>query len=332
MKPYFQNSLHRICFSIIIFYFLFPRLSHANKIVVDQIVETVNDSIILLSELEEFMKKARSKAFREQFGGIDDKSLSDPQKMLDILTEEKIVDGEVKKLQLQATERQVEQQINSILSRNHITMEQLKLTLQKLGSSEEEYNKGVARQIERANIIEHEIKPMISISEDSLRHFYMKKNQSSSQSMRYHLAHIYIQGKSKASKTRASRVYQALITKEHTFKELAEMSSDDINSKDKEGDIGFFTQDSLLNSFKVIIPKLEPNEISKPIPSDDGFHIVRVLSRGPQQYQDLSKEEKDQLRQEFAALELEQKMIQWIQKKKTLAYIKKFPFTIAGIK
>jgi peptidyl-prolyl cis-trans isomerase SurA len=73
------------------------------------------------------------------------------------------------------------------------------------------------------------------------------------------------------------------IDKGASFEEMAKGNSDDKNSKARDGYIGFITA-MLPNGFyelENIIYSLEPGEISDPVRTSVGFHIVKVISSRP---------------------------------------------------
>src|SRR4051812_33038956 len=72
----------------------------ASAKIVDKVIVTVNDDIILESDVAKFLQKSKSKNFQEMFGGIDPKTITDRKKVIDLLIEEKIIDQQVKKLEL----------------------------------------------------------------------------------------------------------------------------------------------------------------------------------------------------------------------------------------
>ena len=63
---------------------------------------SVNDDVILESDITKFREKAKSKSFQELFGGIDPKFFADRNTAISLLVDEKIIDQWVKKLDLQS--------------------------------------------------------------------------------------------------------------------------------------------------------------------------------------------------------------------------------------
>lgn len=63
------------------------------------------------------------------------------------------------------------------------------------------------------------------------------------------------------------------------FAELARKFSDDAGSRDSSGELGWYGADNLLPTFQEAIHGLEVGQISRPVNSDFGYHIVKLEER-----------------------------------------------------
>jgi parvulin-like peptidyl-prolyl isomerase len=289
-------------------------------------VLTVNDEIILESDLAKFQKKLQSKSFQELFGGVDPKVVSNPDAALQLLVEEKIINQQVKKLELQASDQEIDGQIKSILKRNNITQAQLNERLKQLSTTMVDYREGIRRQIERRNLIEREIKPSLEISDEQLRHFYLRSQKPGEAELSYKIAQILIENKPKAgvpASNRATQIYTEVSAHPENFDSFVKDYSDDSSTSASGGLLGSFPGSQLSKEFRNAVSKMTVGKISKPIKTAAGFHILKLLETRADDFASLPKEKKEALKNQLVGEELEKRMALWLERKKNEAYIKK---------
>lgn len=314
----------RLCtipFLSFLFFGLFP-ISLLARAIVDRTVVTVNDEIILESDVDRFQQKLRSRSFQELLG-VDEKITSNRESVLQLLVEEKIIDQQVKKLDLKAGDQEVEGQIRSILKRNGITQPQLEQRLKQLGTNMADYRDGLKRQIERKNLMDREIKPSLEVTEAQLRHFYQRNSQPSDAETQYKIAHILISDGA-GSGARVKKVYDEVKKRPGEFEALAKQYSDDETTSEVGGVLGFFSVSQLAQEFRNAVLKTAPGGVTSPLKTAAGHHIVKVLEKTAGDFSRLSKERKDALKNQMIATELEKKMGMWLERKKTEAHIRRF--------
>lgn len=284
--------------------------------VIDKTVVAINSDIILESDIDRFQKKLQSKAFQELFGGVDPKSIKSRDTVLQLLVEETLVDQQVRRLELQANDQEVEGQIRAILKRNGITQAQLAERLKQLGTNMEEYKTGIRRQIERRNLIDREIKPSLEVTEEQLRHFYLQETASNGKDIQYHLAHILCSDAKKAQ-----TLFETLQKAPESFEAVAREYSEDSSTATSGGDLGFLSLSALSSELKKAVPKLAVGTVSRPVKTSGGYHLLKVLDTRASDFATLPKEKKEALRGQMINSEVEKKMMLWLERKKAEAHI-----------
>ena len=103
-----------------------------------------------------------------------------------------------------------------------------------------------------------------------------------------------------------------------TFEEMARQYSDD-GSASNGGDLGWLSPGDTVPAFEKAMNDLAPNEISNPVRSPFGWHLIQVLER---RKQDMSKESKRlKARQEIRARKAEEAYNDWIRELRDKAFV-----------
>jgi peptidyl-prolyl cis-trans isomerase SurA len=330
MKRFLPSSpKNPFSWALLVLFLLTSPLAAAKR-VLDRSIVTVNEDVILQSDIDKFQKKIQSKSYQQLFGVTDESVAKDPKKVLQLLIEEKIINQQVKRLELSASEEEIEGQIRAVLKRNAITEAQLTDRIKQLGSTMAEYRDGIKRQIERKNLVEREIKPTLesSASDEELRHYYNQNMAGKDTELQYKIAHLFIGNNDKkggglSAEQRANTIYKDLSEHPENFDAAVKDYSDDSGTSTAGGLLGYFPLSQLAKEFRAVVPKTQVGKVTAPIKTKSGYHIIKLLeTRSGADFATLTKEKKEELRNEMMGQEYEKRMAMWLERKKNEAYIR----------
>jgi len=74
-------------------------------------------------------------------------------------------------------------------------------------------------------------------------------------------------------------IRKRIMNEESTFEELAKKYSDDPGSGSRGGDLGYAERGLYVQEFEAAAFSLEENEISEPVESVHGFHVIKMIDR-----------------------------------------------------
>ncbi|AEH44900.1 PpiC-type peptidyl-prolyl cis-trans isomerase [Thermodesulfatator indicus DSM 15286] len=120
------------------------------------------------------------------------------------------------------------------------------------------------------------------VSDKELKSYYEKNKAKFQEPEEVRARHILIQVPQNASKEEVKKAYEKAqkirerLLKGEDFAKLAKEYSDDPGTKDKGGELGFFSRGQMIKEFEDAAFSLKPGEISKPIRTPFGFHIIQV--------------------------------------------------------
>jgi peptidyl-prolyl cis-trans isomerase SurA len=111
---------------------------------------------------------------------------------------------------------------------------------------------------------------------------------------------------------------ERLDNKAATFEELAKLYSNDLSAS-KGGDLGWIYPGDTVPEFERAMNLLKPGEVSAPIESPFGYHLIEVIER---KNQDVSQErQRLQARQAIRERKLEEATQDWVRQVRDRAYV-----------
>jgi peptidyl-prolyl cis-trans isomerase C len=128
----------------------------------------------------------------------------------------------------------------------------------------------VRDQIIQQAVVAHKVKE--SVSEEALKAKYDEFVKTEGQKEEIKASHILVNTEADAKKVEAELKAGA------TFEELAKKYSKDSN-KDKGGDLGYFSRGQMVPAFENAAYALKVGEVSAPVKSDFGWHIIKLVDR-----------------------------------------------------
>jgi len=114
----------------------------------------------------------------------------------------------------------------------------------------------------------------LNISDSLIEKYYMNHKNDFSIPTQYHVYQILISGNNKESYEKALKIRKMI--KNNNFSDIARKYSDDDATKQNGGEMGYFTSDSLLPVLSDFVKKSKTGDISDPINSKLGYHILFI--------------------------------------------------------
>lgn len=102
----------------------------------------------------------------------------------------------------------------------------------------------------------------------------------------FHLAQLYLRRPAGAAEADAARdavgtIAEELRRRPERFADVAREKSQDARSKDQGGDLGWLAEDQIQPAIRAVLSGLAPGEVSEPIETAEGWHILRMIETRP---------------------------------------------------
>lgn len=125
----------------------------------------------------------------------------------------------------------------------------------------------------------------------------------------------------KATVEKLKKIREKILSGEITFEEAAKKYSQDKTTADKGGDLGWFQVDQFqVEEFKNTIKHLKVGEISQPVKTKFGYHLIRLDEHQPRRKLDINKDW-EQIEMWALNLKRQREFQKWIEEIKKDVYI-----------
>jgi peptidyl-prolyl cis-trans isomerase SurA len=253
----------------------------------------VNGKEISRTEVEKYY---RSRVNAEAPGPSQEEGLSLKLSILDELINNEILIESATKMNLIATDAEVEDKFTE--SKSPYTEEEFQRKLKDAGISVDDLKSDIRRQLSIQKLLNREVVSKISISDQDIADFYNKNRaQFNVAEPQFHIAQIVItprpdpavhnrkndKATSEAEAKRKAAMLEQKLSGGADFAQLAMDYSEDSTAA-TGGDLGFIPESSLNQSDPVLkrtVLSMKVGEVTQPIVDKGGYRILRLIAKEP---------------------------------------------------
>jgi len=248
--------------------------------VVEKIIVVVDGEPLTYSDFTKFakLKLGRRPELQELTAGQVSK-----EALEEFITEE-LIRAEVKRMGIRVSDPDVDNYIQTVMQRSHLTRADLQAALAREGVSMAQYRDQVRNQLERGELIERNVKKKVHITSADLERYYQVNGSKYEVSGKVHLRHILLTVPEGATSEEDRAVMERMVGLRNqavggaSFAALARKYSEGAGAAEG-GDIGWVDRSALLDALANVAFKLSDGEISQPVRTDLGYHLVKMEGR-----------------------------------------------------
>ncbi|MEZ4704461.1 MAG: SurA N-terminal domain-containing protein [Bdellovibrionota bacterium] len=289
---------------------------------IESIIAVVNGFPILRSELDHQKKQTEIELLKLGQKEDLDNPIAFEKKVFEQMIEDKLLNDEMERLQLKASDRAVEEVIVEIMNRHGIPSKQaLEEELKRDGITLEQFYDNYQTRLSRNNFLEKMIRPRVKIDDEDVREEYNRRAKAGDKTFVYDLSMIFLPASSKNRKLMTS--LRKKITKDQEgFSDVAGKYTEG-PAKQEGGKIGKVSLNDLDQSLSQAVEKLNTNEISSIIENDKGLFLIRLNDKSVQESEDFEKL-KEQIQQDLFNQGLAKQLNLYLEDLKQKSHIEKY--------
>jgi peptidyl-prolyl cis-trans isomerase SurA len=238
--------------------------------------------------------------------------------VLEALITDKLLEMEIKAQGINARDDEIDRYVEEIRARNGMDPERFEKALAAQGMTLEKYRAKVKAEIEKAQLVNREIRQRVNISPEEIQRYYDAHRRDYAIEERLKVRDIFFAlepGADDAAveRTRAKALeVRGLALDGRDFAGLAEQFSEGPGA-DKGGELGTFGRGEMDRELERVAFALEPGKVSEPVRTPAGFHLLRVDQRIGEGHRPL-EDVKDQIRETLYNEALEERFQNWLSR------------------
>ncbi|MCV6621174.1 MAG: peptidylprolyl isomerase [Cellvibrionaceae bacterium] len=254
----------------------------AQTIALDKVVAIVDNDVVMASELQQQMAMI-SKRLESQNTELPPQDVLRDQ-VLEHLIRERLQLQMGQRAGVEISEQEITQAIGRMAASGGLNMEQFQQQLWSDGMSMAQFKERLRREMLINRVQKGSVNRRINVSDQEIDNFLESQEGKFWVSPDYQLGHILIGLSAGAdeetvddAKMKAEGLYQQL-NDGANFKELAIANSNGQMAL-QGGDLGWRKTSQLPSLLAEAVPNMKKGEVSEPIRSDAGFHILKLYNQ-----------------------------------------------------
>ncbi len=247
----------------------------------DRIAAVVNDGLVLKSEMDSQIDSV-TKRLVEQKVALPSQSVL-RQQVLERLILQEIQMQRAKKIGLNISDEQLNGTLQDVAARNKIPFDQLPTTLEAQGIEYKQYREAMRKELTLSTLRDRDVIARIIVTPREIDQFLARQDNAAAND-EFNVSHILLSLPSAATPqqlddiSRKANDIAARAEKGEDFGQLAIANSNGQTALDG-GQLGWRKGNQLPQFILELVTRMKPGDVSAPVRTPSGFHIVRLNER-----------------------------------------------------
>jgi len=270
----------RFLFPLFILFFAMSPLQAQQAQYIDAVIAIVEDDVITDQQLSREIDRLQEDFARQGRRLPESDSLK--RQVLELMITKSIIFQEADNRGIKITDTQLNRAMQNLARQNGLNLAGFREALLAKGMDYRQFRENIRRELAITRIQNSYASSNVEVSEQEVTDFLQRNDTP--QSVEYHLAHILValpDGASSEQVTRARERIESIANEVRAGGDFARIASDQSDGPNalQGGDLGWRKPAEIPSLFAEIVPSLAVGEVSAPLRSASGFHLVTVTAK-----------------------------------------------------
>lgn len=240
----------------------------------DRVVAIVDDDVILASELQDAIARARANAARSK------RELPPPEQFNRQVFDQLVLES----LQLQIAERvgvrvsdsELNETLERIAQQNGMTLEQFSQVMTQDGTPYAEAREQLRRDLLIQRVQQGSVSERVQVTDQEVENYLNSAEGQTRVTPQFRVLHALVPVQDGDDPEQQRRVAEQLAERVRGGEDFNRVVASAKGNRVEGGDLGWRNADSLPSLLLDVVPKLKAGEVAEPFRSPSGYHIVKV--------------------------------------------------------
>lgn len=219
------------------------------------------------------------------------------------LIADQLVAQEAAKEKVEVTDAEIQEELDATIE-SYGGEEAFQTALESSGMTEEEMKEDITVYLQTVKLLE----PRIDITDEEISTYFEENKDTFATGEQVEASHILVEDEATAKEVAAK------LADGGDFAELAKEYSTDTATAESGGELGFFSTGEMAEAFETAAFALNVDEISDPVQTDYGYHIIKVTDKQEAKEANL-EESKEEIKETLMQEKLSAEYTTWLEEK-----------------
>ncbi|HEO8420207.1 peptidylprolyl isomerase [Niallia sp. FSL W8-0635] len=220
--------------------------------------------------------------------------------VLNTMISNKVVDLEADKEKVKVTDKEIKAELDKMVEQ-YGGQDTFNMLLAQNGLTEDVFKEQIEQNLKVTKILE----PSIEITDDEIKTYFEDNKASFDTPEQVEASHILVEDEKTAKEVKKK------IDEGGDFAELAKEYSTDTQTAENGGELGYFSTGQMVEAFDKAAFAMEVDEISDPVKTDYGYHIIKVTGKKEAKEATL-EDSKEQIKEALLDQKVQEQASTWL--------------------
>jgi peptidyl-prolyl cis-trans isomerase SurA len=241
----------------------------------DRVVAIVDEDVILASELQDAIARARANATRAKRELPPEDQFR--RQVFDQLVLESLQLQIANRVGARVSDSELNDTLERIAQQNNMTLEQFSQAMTRDGTPYAEAREQLRRDLLIQRVQQGSVSDRVQVTDQEIENFLNSAEGQARTAPQYHVQHALIPLTDNSDPAQVKQFAEQLASRARAGEDFKRVMATAGPVKVESGDLGWRNVDGLPSLLTNIVPTLKAGEVSEPLRSESGYHVVKVV-------------------------------------------------------